>query len=247
MNSCFVRYYGNLKELTGREKRERHEILFNGSPGIKDVVESEGVPHTEVGLIIVNSLPAEWQYRLKDGDDCAVYPFFRDLDIRSVSRLPAQDYPEGRFVLDIHLGSLCKYLRMLGFDCYYNSGFKDRDIITVAKKESRFILTRDRGILKNGAVLCGCLIRSIHPLEQLHQVLERFGLYSKIRPLIRCLKCNGVIESIPSDSVTGMLPENTKKYYHDFYRCVSCGTIYWKGSHYENMIKMIEGLFALIL
>ncbi len=247
MNSCRIRYYGDLKELLSREKRERGEVLFTGSPGIKDIVEADGIPHTEVGLIIANGESAGWAYRLKDRDYCSVYPYFSNIEVEGVSRVLEPEYPRGRFVIDVHLGKLCKYLRMLGLDAAFNPEWSDSELIDISNDEFRFILTRDRGILKNGATRYGCLIRSIYPHNQIRQVLDRFDLYNRLYPLVRCLKCNGDIISVPTLSVIDGIPENTKKYYQDFYRCSSCGTVYWRGSHYENMKKMIEHFFALNL
>lgn len=247
MNSCYIRYYGSLKELVKEEKRRRHEFLFNDSPGIRDIIEADGIPHTETGLIIVNGVPAGWKYRLRNGDNCAVYPFFRDIDVSRESLVLEKGYPEDRFVLDVHLGKLCRYLRMLGFDSSFDPGWNDPAIIEISNSESRIILTGDRGLLKNGAARFGCLIRSSVPIEQLGQVTERFNLAGLIRPMTRCLKCNGIIVEVSPASVSGSLQENTKKYYLNFYRCRSCGTIYWKGSHYENMKIMIERLFAVII
>jgi hypothetical protein len=247
INSCSIRYYGNLKELLDKRKKERRDFFFTGSPGIKDIVEADGIPHTEVSLVIVNGYSAGWDYRLKNGDYCAIYPCFDEIDIKSESLVLEPEYPRGRFIIDVHLGKLCRYLRMLGFDAAFNPEWKDPDIIDQSNSEFRIILTRDRGILKSGQTRYGCLIRSDNALEQLSQVLDRFSLYKNIYPLVRCLKCNGVIESVPVLSVAPDLQENTKKHYHEFFRCLSCGSIYWKGSHYENMKKMIERLFAVKL
>jgi uncharacterized protein with PIN domain len=247
MNSCYIRYYGNLKELVKPSLRQGYELEFTFSPGIRDVIEADGIPHTEIGLIIVNGSSEGWKYRLKMGDSCAVYPFFRDIDISEDSRVIEKGYPEGRFILDVHLGKLCRYLRMIGFDSSFDPGWSDAAMIGISNSESRIILTMDRGLLKNGASRYGCLVRSSDPVQQLRQVADRYSLAGLMRPMTRCLKCNGIIQEVSPASVYGSLKENTKKFYLNFYRCLSCNTIYWKGTHYENMKIMIERLFAVII
>ncbi len=244
VNSCRIRFYGDLKDLSIHDRKKSFEIIFQGSPGIKDIVEAEGIPHTEVGLLLVNGSPAVWKYRLKNGDHAAVFPFFKNLDIGSFNKVITPDYPAGRFVIDNHLGRLCKYLRILGFDAVFNPAWSDEEIISISNREKRIILTRDRGILKNGRTLFGCLIRSVNPEEQVRQVIDRFDLYNSFALMTRCLKCNGDIISVPAESVMSGIGENTKKFFRDFYRCSSCGQIYWKGSHYENMMKSIDRIFA---
>jgi hypothetical protein len=239
-NSCRIRFYGNLKDLTAPDRRESFEINYCGSPGVKDMIESCGIPHTEVGLLIVNGHPVEWKYRVKNRDEIAVYPFFKSIDITSCNRVIPADYPAGRFVVDVHLGRLCKYLRILGFDTSFNPLWNDQEIMAISRNEKRIILTRDRGILKNSNISFGCLIRSIKPQEQLRQVLDRYGLYDSINPLTRCLKCNGRIKSVQAGSVIEKVGENTKKYFKDFYQCSSCGRIYWKGSHFKRMTREID-------
>ncbi len=243
-NVCSIRFYGNLKDLIIPSKRIRYDVHFKVSPGIKDVIESEGVPHTEVGLIIVNGLSAGWKYRLQNNDQIAVYPFFKNIEINNLSKVLEKGYPAGRFILDVHLGRLVKHLRILGFDASYNPEWDDNTIIELSNREKRIILTRDRGILKNGLVRFGYLVRSIYPQEQLRQVLDRFDLWDSLYPLIRCLECNGEIVSVPAETVKEVLEENTKKYFNDFYQCSSCGKVYWKGTHYERMKKDIGRLFA---
>lgn len=236
----FIRFYGNLKELLPEEKRKRYEISFVASPGIKDVVESEGIPHTEVELIIVNGNPVEWTYQVKDGDYIAVYPFFKTIPVKMESKITEKKYPDGVFILDVHLGKLAKYLRLLGFDAIYNKEWDDPEIIDISIKEKRIILTRDRGILKNNKVKYGYLIRNTRSTEQVKEVLEHFDLKDKIKPFTRCLECNGLILPVSKNEILESLEESTRLYYREFFRCKSCKKIYWKGSHYSRMMHKLN-------
>ena len=75
---------------------------------------------------------------------------------------------------------------------------------------------------------------------QRDRFLDRFDLYYSIRPFYRCMICNGIIKGVPEEEVIEELQPLTRKYYHEFFRCTSCKTVYWKGSHYQRMIRYIS-------
>ncbi|MCD4696611.1 MAG: Mut7-C RNAse domain-containing protein, partial [Bacteroidales bacterium] len=145
-----------------------------------------------------------------------------------------------KFILDVHLGKLARYLRMLGFDTLYENNYPDPQIIDIAKKEKRIILTRDVGILKNSAVTHGYWVRSQNPREQLREVITRFDLSVNIKPLFRCMECNGIIEKVDKKEIIDQLKPKTKKYFNEFFRCTQCKKVYWEGSHYKKMINSIK-------
>jgi uncharacterized protein with PIN domain len=194
-------------------------------------------------MIIVNGEPVGFSYKLKKGDDISVYPVFESFDISSVSPLRAKPLRETKFVLDVHLGRLAKYLRLCGFDTMYRNRFSDREIIEISLSDHRIILTRDRGILKNRKVTHGYWIRSIVPEEQLAEVLDRFDLRKNIMPFTRCLECNSSLTDVPKEEIIENLRPDTKKYFNDFRKCNGCGRIYWEGSHYDKMKDFVKRLF----
>lgn len=149
--------------------------------------------------------------------------------------MPGAEHIPPAFVLDVHLGKLARLLRMLGFDTRYRNDYSDPEIINISLREKRFILTRDRGILENRAATRGYFVEAIDPETQLQEVLRRFGLRPHIRPFHRCMVCNGIIAPVEKQAILAQLEPKTIRYYEDFYRCRSCGKIYWKGSHYEKM------------
>jgi uncharacterized protein with PIN domain len=237
------RFYEELNDfLSPDQKKIRFTYLFKGSPSIKDAIEAIGVPHTEIDLILVNGRSVDFHYLLQDGDDVSVYPVFERLDISPIVRLRQKPLRNPAFVLDVQLGRLAKYLRMVGFDTLYRNDFKGKEIIHRSEKEKRIILTRDVSLLKNKSVTRGCWIRSLLPEQQLMEVIQRFDLSSQIRPFQRCLICNGMIESVEKSSVLKKIPPKTALYFDVFYHCLSCGKIYWLGSHYERMKARISEL-----
>jgi len=242
-NTAKFRFYEELNDFLPPEKKKTWFLYqFEGNPAVKDAVESIGVPHTEVDLILVNSRSVTFSYHLRDQDVVSVYPVFESLDISNLTRLRPKPLREPRFILDTHLGKLARYLRMVGFDTLYENTFEDRQIIETAVTEKRTILTRDVELLKNKAVTHGYWVRSKNSLEQLHEVILRFDLSSSIRPFYRCILCNGVIKKVPKSSIQHTLPPKTRQYYDEFFQCASCEKVYWKGSHYLRMTKFIEDL-----
>lgn len=149
-----------------------------------------------------------------------------------------------KFILDVHLGKLARWLRMLGFDTLYRNDYDDPEIVAVAAQEGRTILTRDLGIMKRRAVTNGYHIQSTKPTEQLQEVLSRYDLLSQIRPFHRCLVCNGLLQEVAKEAIVAQLEPKTILYYDDFFQCASCRKIYWQGSHFERMDRFIEKLLA---
>ena len=200
-----------------------------------------GVPHTEVDLILVNGVSVGFDYRIKNEDFVSVYPVFEALDVSKVNRLRPKPLRKTQFILDVHLGRLTKYLRICGFDCYYEN-LNDDEIIDCALSQKRIILTKDKGLLKDSRVTHGYWVRANDPRQQLVEVIARFDLVDKIRFLVRCLLCNCKLQKIAKDEIRNLVPEKTASYYDTFYFCEHCQKIYWEGSHYENMLMLIDSI-----
>jgi len=234
------RFYEELNDFFAPGKRKATvTVCFTGNPSVKNVIESVGIPHTEVDLILVNSKSVGFCYHLRDGDRVSVYPVFESLDISSVTHIRGKPLRKPAFILDVHLGKLARYLRMLGLDTLYRNDYEDNDIVRIARMQNRIILTRDVGLLKKKEVTHGFWIREQNPKKQVSEVLDRLDLYTHVSPFQRCIACNGLIEKVEMEEISDRLDSKTKKYYKEFYRCTSCKKIYWKGSHYERMSKLV--------
>ena len=145
MKRADVRFYAQLNDFLPPENRARSiTCSFDVSGSIKDMIESLGVPHTEVDLILANGEPVDFTYRVQEGDRISVYPEFQSIDMSSHLRLRPQPLPELRFVADTHLGRLAAYIRMLGFDTLYRNDYADEDLARLSAEEHRILLTRDR-------------------------------------------------------------------------------------------------------
>jgi uncharacterized protein with PIN domain len=237
------RFYAELNDFLAPALRKRAFVYaFNGTPSVKDAIEAIGVPHTEVDLILVDGESVDFARRLAGGERVAVYPIFERLDISPVARLRAQPPRPTRFVLDVHLGRLARYLRLLGFDTLYRNDYDDDAIIAIARDESRVILTRDRGLLKHGAVKHGYWVRATAPRQQLAEVVRVFDLRGSARPFTRCIRCNGELQRIPKSAVAERLPPRVRGHFEEFAQCPKCAAVYWPGSHFDKMRKIVDEL-----
>jgi uncharacterized protein with PIN domain len=159
--------------------------------------------------------------------------------LTAVSPLKPEPQSDIKFIADVHLGRLAKYLRLCGFDTLYDASLDDREIIELSLADHRIILTRDKELLKNKKVNNGQRIISQKPVEQFAEVMKSFDLKDNIAPFTRCLECNGTFDDIPKEEILSNLLPRTRDYYTDFKKCTGCGKIYWEGSHYERMKKFI--------
>ena len=235
------RFYEELNDfLPNKKKKILFPYPFEGNPAIKDAIEAIGVPHTEVDLILVNGNSVSFQYQLNDKDHVSVYPVFESFDISEISRLRNEPLRNPKFILDVHLGKLARYLRMAGFDTLYENNYSDSEIVRISIKEKRIILTRDVGILKFREIKHGYWMRSQNPVEQFGEVVRRFDLSIFFKPFHRCINCNGLIRKTTKKSVLNVLQPKTKEFYHEFYQCESCDKVYWKGSHFGKMQSFLD-------
>ena len=240
------RFYAELNDhLPLPQQYKTLEKTFFTSSTVKDMIESFGVPHTEVDLIVANGRSADFSYLVQNGDRIAVYPTFESFDIGSEQRLRPQPLRNPKFMLDVHLGKLAAYLRMLGFDTEYGRSLTDAQLAEVSARNHRILLTRDRGLLKHSAVTHGYWIRETNSRRQIEEVMHRFDLARSVRPFTRCMACNGVLEPASKNEVRNSVPGHSVQRYDEFHRCTQCGRIYWKGSHYERMRRWVKELASL--
>lgn len=242
-NSNTIRFYAELNHFLPANRRQvDFECTCESGTSIKHLVEALGVPHTEIDLLLVNGAPVDFSYLVQDGDWISVYPVFESLDLSPLARLRPQPLREPRFVLDAHLGKLAVFLRLLGFDALYRNDYGDEELARISSQEPRILLTRDRGLLKRSLVTHGYCIRQDDPRQQIVEVLQRFDLYHQVAPFQRCLRCNGLLETVDKDAILDQLQPDTRQYFQEFRRCQACCQVYWKGSHYQRMQQMIESL-----
>lgn len=145
-----------------------------------------------------------------------------------------------RFILDVHLGRLAKYLRMLGFDTRYDRDADDRMLLHVAATEERILLSKDRLLIQSAPPLPAYLVLARRPREQLDEVLDRFQIRGSFNPLTRCLECNEILISERKEAVMDKLPACVNASMHVFFSCPVCRKVFWQGSHFDRMKEFCE-------
>ena len=243
--ACF-RFYAELNDHLppSRQYRMVEKQFFVPAP-VKDMIESLGIPHTEVDLILVNGESSDFSRLVRNGDRVAVYPVFESIDITPVLRLRPQPLRETKFVLDVHLGRLAGYLRILGFDTLYDNRAGDLELVRISAEQRRILLTRDRGVLKHSAVTHGYWLRETDSRRQTAEVVRRFDLARSLRPLTRCMVCNQALREVSTAEVRGRAPQGTLEWCDEFKECAGCRRVYWYGSHCRGMQHWIEEMAVI--
>lgn len=241
MNQVTFRFYEELNDYLPENMRKGWiESAVDSGITVGEKIKSYGIPLQEVDLVLVNQQSRGFDYPLQDGDRVSVYPQFELLNVSEITQVRRKALRNPTFICDVHLGKLCKYLRMLGWDTHYSNQYTPEDIIGLAKEEHRIILSRNGLFTRLKGVEHFWRVRSADPLEQLKDLVRRLDLSAQTAPLTRCLNCNGLLESIDKPKIAHRLESNTAQYYNEFFHCITCDRIYWKGSHYENMLKFID-------
>ncbi len=241
ITQAYFRFYADLNELLAIDRQRRLVVYsLNGPVSVKHCIESLGVPHTEVALILANSQPVRFGYAVQPGDYLSIYPAFHELGLEAGQLLqPPPPFPS-RFILDNHLGRLAVTLRLLGFDAIYRNDFDDEELAFQSSESGRILLTRDRRLLMRKVVVFGYCVRTRDPQQQLVDVLRRYRLAGQISPWRRCLRCNGELHPVDKETIIDRLEPKTKKHFDSFQMCQECQQIYWKGSHYRPLQEFID-------
>jgi hypothetical protein len=145
-----------------------------------------------------------------------------------------------KFAVDEMLGTLARWLRIMGYDAVYERDRTDDEIIAGANAEGRILLTRDKELAARMGEM-GSYIASDQLEEQLRQVWRVFSLRPD-QDLARCTVCNGELEQLPEDDAKDKVPEGVFLLNHQFFKCRSCGKVYWRGSHWVNIKKRLADL-----
>src|SRR6266496_2944814 len=227
MSSATLHFHAELNDFVPPARRDRGFVhSFRGRVSIKDMIESLGVPHTEVAAIAVNGQSQDFSYLVRDGDQIDVYPISIAEAVAPFVPLRAPTLGTPRFVLDT----------------LYRNDYEDSELAYIASAEERILLTRDRGLLKRGIVTHAYYLRETDPQRQVAELLRRYDLAPAIRPLHRCIRCNGQLRTVPKEQISDRLEPKTREHYQEFSICVSCGQIYWKGSHYQKIQGFVDSV-----
>jgi uncharacterized protein with PIN domain len=241
MPTAEFRFYEELNDYLPASCRKRVFVhAFESAPQVKHVIQSLGVPHTEVDLILVDGKSVRFSHRLRGGERVAVYPMFERLDIRPLHRLRARPLRRTRFVADAHLGRLARRLRLLGFDTLYSPDFGDPELVALSVRERRILLTRDVALLKHEALTHGYRVRTTDLDRQVEEVIRAFSLRKDLRPFTRCTTCNSPLRVIARAAVEGHVPPQVYRRFRRFMQCRGCKRLYWRGTHFKRLEQWIR-------
>lgn len=238
-----LRLYADLAELAGST---HHIVPVNAPRSVKDLVESVGVPHVEVAVLLCDGVPVSFDHRVHGGERVSALPALQHLGHEGapVAAPPTPAVP--RFVCDVHLGTLARRLRLLGLDTAYDHTSDDGDLADLAVEEGRVLLSRDRALLKRRTVTHGYLPRSDDPDEQALEVVRRFRLAPHLAPSTRCVACNGPLEPVDREAVWDRIPPRTRAAIDSYARCTICDQLFWPGSHHDALAPFIRRARAVV-
>ncbi|GHJ35319.1 Mut7-C ubiquitin/RNAse domain-containing protein [Streptomyces sp. TS71-3] len=215
-------------------RRGPTKAVTDGVSTLGHVVESLGVPLTEVGELLVDGRPVPVSHVPAAGESVRV---------RAVERPQRVPGAPLRFLLDVHLGTLARRLRLLGVDAAYEStDIGDPALAGRSAAERRVLLSRDRGLLRRRELWAGAFVYSDRPDEQLRDVLTRFA--PVLRPWTRCTACNGVLTETRKADVAALLEGGTRRTYEVFAQCTACGRVYWRGAHHDRLERIVDDAVA---
>jgi uncharacterized protein with PIN domain len=211
--------------VDARRRSGRTAVVTDGVSTLGHVVESLGVPLTEVGGLVVDGQPVSTTHVPAAGESVEVGPVSRPQRIEGAPL---------RFLLDIHLGTLARRMRLLGIDTAYESpDIGDPALAARSAAEHRVLLSRDRGLLRRRELWAGAYVYSTRPEQQLREVLERFA--PELTPWQRCVSCNDDLVKTTKESVRAELKDGTGHAYDAFAKCAGCGQVYWQGAHHARL------------
>lgn len=245
MCKAVFRFYEELNDFLPKQRKKRgFEADFKGKRSIKDMIEAIGVPHTEIDLILVDGKPVDFNYILLDGDRVSVYPVFEYLNIENITRLRKKPLRRNMFIVDANQGDVAKYMRAMGFDVYFDPSLCMSEIVEISKREKRIILTGSRKLLKFKEVTHGVFVRPGTTEERVNSIVDFLDIRDVARPFSRCFRCNNILNAIAKKEVASRIPLKTLGFCNEYFHCRPCDKIYWKGTHFIRMKKMIDKILC---
>jgi hypothetical protein len=176
-NIVLFRFYEELNDYLPKKLRKRDiEVLLKGPRTLRSIIKSFDIPLSEVDLILVNGVSADFEYVLDGGERVSVYPVFELLNIRQVTRVRETPLRNIRFIADADLTEMAGEMQRSGFDvvCFPNISWEE--IREISIKERRIILTKSKAIVELPGVTHAVLIHSEDRMDQRQEVMELFGI-----------------------------------------------------------------------
>ncbi|GAA1185270.1 hypothetical protein F4556_000129 [Kitasatospora gansuensis] len=230
----WIEFAAELHVFVGTSRRAGWSaVRTDGTSTLGHLVESLGVPLTEVGALRTADGPVSAAHVPVPGERISVLGMPR----------PQQLAGPARFLLDVHLGTLARRLRLLGIDAAYESvDIGDPALAARSAAEQRVLLSRDRGLLHRRELWAGAYVYSHRPADQLRDVLSRFA--PPLAPWTRCTACNGTLRDAAKAEVREQLRDGTERSYDVFAQCTDCERVYWRGAHHSQLDAIVAAAVA---
>lgn len=136
------------------------------------------------------------------------------------------------------LGRTARYLIHAGFDFLYEKSIKDQELARRARGENRVLLTRDRDLLLFSEPQRLFLLHKSCLRDHLYSLREAFCLtFREDCFFTRCSRCNRTLKAIATDDAVEEVPEQTREWIDEYFRCPDCERIYWRGTHYRKILN----------
>ncbi len=234
-------FHGDLSSLLRRQWRDNKKIAIPSerSASIKDMVESFGLPHTEVGRLQVDGIEVGFNHLIAIPCRIDIWGVTTPWNVFDPSLIRPEPLSQILFLVDENVSKLARLLRMAGFDATTHPNLKDERLASYAEQERRILLTKDRGLLRRKNVSFGRIIRATEPIDQLKEVIDLLALQDQMHPLSRCLLCNCLLKPVAKEHINHLLEPLTMRYYNDFSQCPKCANLYWPGSHVNKMLSLL--------
>ncbi|WP_313896065.1 Mut7-C RNAse domain-containing protein [Streptomyces sp. YIM 98790] len=234
--------------LRSRHRSGEVTVPMDGTSTLGHVVQSLGIPLTEVGELRADGAPVPPGHVPAPGEvpeeGRRAAPAGPVVDVLPVRRPQPPPVTPLRFLLDVHLGGLARRLRLLGLDTAYYTDRTDEALLQQANAERRVLLTQDRGLLRRRALWAGAHVRGAGTGEQLTDVLTRFA--PPLAPWTRCPACNGELAPVRKEEIAHLLRPGTRRSYDTFLRCGGCARVYWRGAHHGSLEATVAAARELL-
>ncbi len=243
----FLILHGDLVDLLPKNRRHRTiRLILDRRASIKDIIESQTIPHTEIGRMEMEGRQLSFRHIGENGERIHLHPFSRHTPLTTATVLRPEPLENIAFMCDSTVSRLGRHMRMAGLD---TANAPEASLVEVGSQASaagRILVSRNRDLLKCRTVNFGQLIRSVHHRLQLREVFVRFRPENLIAPFSRCLVCNSTLVAVDKEEILHLLEPLTRKYYHSFKKCSACNKIYWHGSHIVRMEQLLRSTLAAL-
>jgi len=232
----------SLVSLLSRKYGKSHSICYpiSRKASIKDIIESIGIPHTEIGKICNNREEIDFGFIPETSITVTICEISSPFDVTCQTVLRPIPLKKIRFIADLNVSKLATLLRMSGIDTEIAYDLSDKEITSLAQEQQRIVLSKDLGLLKHRKITHGRYVRSVYPEDQLQEIINFFNLKPHLLPFSRCLRCNNPLTFVEKKDILSRLQPKTRLFFNHFKICTQCNKIYWKGSHHEGMVKKMQ-------